>query len=335
MVAQAAGVSKATVSFALRQHPSIPNRTCERIARIAENLGYRPDPEISRLMAHVRRGDRRVVKASLGFINSFAMRQPWTKFIQVKRIVEGVSNAAELLGYSIDHQWIGDPEFSPRRIEQILISRGINGVLLLGTSEPIKTFPMDISRFSVATIGYSIGLQIHRACPNQYRDTLTAMRNIRRLGYQRPGIVLNRNTDRRVERLFLAAYLIAQYDLEPENKIPPLVADDLEPDDVVRWFEQYSPDVIIVQAPPVSDFRRWLEVAGHRVPEDVGVVSLDLSSQSGKVAGILQNHEAVGETATKLLIAQIQRSEQGLAEHPSTVLVNGSWVDGLTAPGPM
>ena len=39
-IASAAGVSKATVSLVLRNHPSIPDRTRERILEIAKDLGY-------------------------------------------------------------------------------------------------------------------------------------------------------------------------------------------------------------------------------------------------------------------------------------------------------
>ena len=39
-IAEAAGVSKATVSLVLRNHPSIPKRTHDRIMQIARDLGY-------------------------------------------------------------------------------------------------------------------------------------------------------------------------------------------------------------------------------------------------------------------------------------------------------
>ena len=56
-VARAAKVAKATVSYALRQHPKIPAATRDRILRIATDLGYRPNPRVSSLMAQVRQGD--------------------------------------------------------------------------------------------------------------------------------------------------------------------------------------------------------------------------------------------------------------------------------------
>src|SRR5688572_14522424 len=53
-VAEAAGVSLMTVSLALRNSPRVSSRTRTRIAQLADKLGYRPDPEISRLMSRLR-----------------------------------------------------------------------------------------------------------------------------------------------------------------------------------------------------------------------------------------------------------------------------------------
>ena len=53
-IAAAAGVSVMTVSLALRGNPRISIATRDRIKRLADELGYHPDPELSRLMNHLR-----------------------------------------------------------------------------------------------------------------------------------------------------------------------------------------------------------------------------------------------------------------------------------------
>src|SRR4051812_49177178 len=53
-IAEQAGVTHATVSMALRNHPLISAKTRQKIQRIARNLGYRPDPEVAKLMRHLR-----------------------------------------------------------------------------------------------------------------------------------------------------------------------------------------------------------------------------------------------------------------------------------------
>ena len=51
-VARAAGVHRTTVSLALKRHPRIPRETQERVRRIADALGYQPDPMLSSLVAY-------------------------------------------------------------------------------------------------------------------------------------------------------------------------------------------------------------------------------------------------------------------------------------------
>src|ERR1044071_9901410 len=54
-IAEEGHVSRATVSLALRNHPSIPSETRGRIQAVANRLGYRPNPLISTLMSYQRR----------------------------------------------------------------------------------------------------------------------------------------------------------------------------------------------------------------------------------------------------------------------------------------
>ena len=51
-IAKEAGVHVTTVSLALKCHPRIPGETQERVRRIADELGYRPDPMLSSLVAY-------------------------------------------------------------------------------------------------------------------------------------------------------------------------------------------------------------------------------------------------------------------------------------------
>ena len=53
-VAKAAGVSKNTVSLALRGSPRVSEETRKRIAGLATSMGYRLNPTVAHLMAQLR-----------------------------------------------------------------------------------------------------------------------------------------------------------------------------------------------------------------------------------------------------------------------------------------
>ena len=67
-IAERAGVSKNTVSLALRHDPQIPAETRARIEKIARELGYAKNPVVSQLMTELRKaysaGHRRTLTGS-------------------------------------------------------------------------------------------------------------------------------------------------------------------------------------------------------------------------------------------------------------------------------
>ena len=46
-IATQAGVSQATVSLCLANHPRIPSETREKIQAVALSLGYQPNPDVA------------------------------------------------------------------------------------------------------------------------------------------------------------------------------------------------------------------------------------------------------------------------------------------------
>ena len=67
-VAAAAGVSLAAVSYALRGHGKVAVATRRRVTAAARQLGYRPNPRVASLMAHIRRGQADPRGERLAFI---------------------------------------------------------------------------------------------------------------------------------------------------------------------------------------------------------------------------------------------------------------------------
>jgi len=52
--AERAGVPRRAVSLALRGKAGVSAATRRKILRLAKQLGYRPDPEVSKLLARIR-----------------------------------------------------------------------------------------------------------------------------------------------------------------------------------------------------------------------------------------------------------------------------------------
>jgi LacI family transcriptional regulator len=75
-----------------------------------------------------------------------------------------------------------------------------------------------------------------------------------------------------------------------------------------------------------------LEELGLRVPQDIAFVDVFLEDTGGAIAGVRQNHGAVGALAVEMLASRLQHNDRGAPEIPTTTFVDGTWFDGATLP---
>ncbi|MGX1546125.1 LacI family DNA-binding transcriptional regulator [Streptomyces adustus] len=118
-VAAAAGVSAATVSRVLNDHPSVSTATRTRVLSAVEDLGYRPNA--------VARSLRTDQTRTLGLVISDVLN-PY--FTELARSVEG---AARALGYSVI---IGNADEQPELQDhhmRTLLDRRVDGLLISPT----------------------------------------------------------------------------------------------------------------------------------------------------------------------------------------------------------
>lgn len=330
-LAEKAGLSTAAVSLALRDHPSIPEKTCARIKRLAAAAGYRPDPEIGKLMAYLRQRREVRTTAVLGLLTMFPEEQPWRDNPFLRRTVSGAADRAEQLGYRLADFWLTEPGMTPDRLRGILHARGIEGVLILGTPKWVEKIDFDFARFSCAVMGYSVRTRMHRASPHQYEEFLLLMRQLSRLGYRRPGLILSEDSDSRTLHHYSSAFLRSQWALPAGQRVPLCVRSRIDFETFREWFAANEPDVVIGQAPGAAVYLDWLSRLGRPAPERCGFVSLDVDPTLDFLcSGIRQDNDKVAAAAVDLVVAQIQRRERGLPDQPKTVLIEGAWVDGVT-----
>lgn len=330
-IARLVQLSTAAVSLALRNHPSIPPRTCQRVQRAAVRLGYSRDAEIAKLMAYLRRRRLRHRTSVLGLLTLFPEPAPWRQNSHLERVHRAAGARAAQLGYDIEECWLAEPGMTPERMRDVLVARGIDGLLLLGAPRWMEHLEFDFSRFSCAATGYSIRNPLHRACQHQYQEMFVLLRRLEKLGYGRPGLALSEDSDRRTMHQWSAAYMAWSRFRRPGQQVPILIAPEITPASLLPWRRRHRPDVLISHAPRIPIITGWLQAAGLRVPEDCGLADLDIHLNSDPLcSGIRQNYEQVAAAAVDLVVEQIQYNERGLPAHPKIVLVEGEWVDGTT-----
>src|ERR1035437_1423642 len=126
-LAQKAGVSHVTISRALRNDPSISAARRGEVKKLAEEMGYRPDPSLSALAAYRFARQEHKIQSALAWVNRYQDPKQWRKFGELKAYWIGAEKAAQRFGYHLE-EIIWAPGQPVKRLEKILEARGVRGI---------------------------------------------------------------------------------------------------------------------------------------------------------------------------------------------------------------
>ncbi|WP_052362243.1 LacI family DNA-binding transcriptional regulator [Geminisphaera colitermitum] len=328
-IADKAGVTRATVSLALRSHPSIPDPTRLRITQIATNLGYSPNPMISALMADLRAKNASLRTSIIAYVTD-ATPEMMNRLPAAGRYYSGACRRAEELGYHVEYFHYPSAT-DARSLGRVLMARGIRGVLIAPGLSPEFSLTFNWSCFCAATLGYTLRNPVlNRSVNHQHHTLRLAFHKMLEKGRARIGLLITQADDMRVENAWTGGYLASQqaWISDSRRRIPFCYLDKTTPAALTRWFARHRPDVIIaLREPPVSALR----LAGIEPFRDVDVVLLDRSGDQPHVSGVDQRPDVVGEMGIDLIVQDLINNASGLPRSPKTVLTEGVWVDADTA----
>jgi len=340
-LASLAGVSRTTVSLCLRNHPSIPAVTRERIRKLAEQHGYRIDPLVATLMNQLRTSRSRRVPEKLVYLTAWPERESWRGSFNEASFFEGAAERAARLGYELEHLWAREPGLTAARLGKILYTRGIRGVILAPLVQSQGHFSLEWTHFATAAISYTIARPLlHRATHSHFGGMGMALHRLKRLGYRRVAFAATAEQNSRVGHGWSAAYYVHYHQLPPADRIPPFLPEAWEPKAFLRWVKAHRPDAIVSNQLPPLGFLREAGLAAHpsagHAPKGrgIGYACLDIPAtpEAEGVAGIDQLPRSIAGAAVDLVVTQLQNNEFGLPAEPKTVQIDGRWHDGATLP---
>lgn len=155
-IANYLGVSKGTVSLALRNNPRISATTRDRVKAAAEHLGYRPNPAVAAWMAHRRRANPDELGASIAFLNLWPDPAEWNASPWFTRFVTGARQRARALGFGFEEYWLAAPGMTAKRMSGILKTRGIQGVIVGSLTETGTPPALDWQDFVAVAQSHSL-----------------------------------------------------------------------------------------------------------------------------------------------------------------------------------
>jgi len=330
-IATQAGVSRSTVSLALRNSPRIAAATKRRVQAVARALGYRPNPKVSAAMAQLRASRSRGAAACFGVISFYDTPHPWEKLPHLPPIYHAMRQRADELGYRLEPIWLRAPGMTYRRVRTILKARGIQGLLCFGSPDVDQEFPAELDDFAIVTIGQSIRTPLHRVTSHFFRDTWRTLDHVHALGYRRPGLVLGHYDDIRSGHACASAYLgWCEHRLASAAAMKILRVDRVEAGPLRTWLREQRPDVMVFVhlAEAVAGLTTVLPTCGLRAPADLGVAVVSQLLEHTTFSGMQQNQRLMGAWSVELLAARVMNLDVGIPVHPRIELVESEWING-------
>jgi DNA-binding LacI/PurR family transcriptional regulator len=325
VVARAAGVSVATASLALRNQPKIPMETAARVRRAAAELGYQPHPSVSALMAHIRAGRRPGSREKIAFVWVEAGRADATQPFN-RDTLAGARARARQLGYEFEEFWLSDAGMTPRRLSGILRARGIAGLVFSGCERRTGVqLDIDWPAFAPAVVGNAPwSPELHSAGYHHFMAMERVLAELKRRGYRRPALLLDKLVNDRTKRACEAAFVIhhpapsrAARGIWKLGAVPSRTA-------LLAWLRGLRADAVIA-----SRCAYLAALRGAR-PSRLGLASLDLPEGEQTLCGIHPDHCLIAAHAVDLVVGQLLRNERGVPAEPQRLLFEGHWIEGST-----
>lgn len=327
------GLSQSTVSIALKGDTRVAKKTRDAIKAKAEELGYVPDPNLFALSLYRSQSKTEKIVAGMAWVTNHSTEDGWKETQMIREYRKGAADQARKLGYQLYDFWIGDPEVSPQRFRQILLARGIRGLIFPPQEKFHTKIDFDFSDFSAVTLGYTLREPaLHLVSNHQHRSIRLAYRSLQKLGYKKIGLVMSLAVDSRVAGSFSGGFLSMNPTLKGKGFVAPHMYDEFSIGDFEKWYQKWKPDSILVSGDSSWKLKEWAKAKGIKVGEDLAFAELNLMTMDGSMAGVSQRAELIGRAAANVVDSQLSHFEYGIPEQPLRTLVEGVWVDGATAP---
>ena len=320
-VAQAAGVSTATVSRALRGLPNVDDATRDRVQQVARELDYVVSPSASRLAS--------------GRTGSIAVITPHISRWFFSQVISGIETVLQDAGMDLLLMTVSDPEALHRQSPAPRLRRRVDGVLVIAVP------PTDPQLAEVLALGMPTALIGVRTegVPSVTIDDAQAARiatqHLVNLGHERIGVIGGSNS----QKQFTAETqrMLGFTEVMGENGLD--VGEGMESFGyfTIPGGEQAMTELLSQRRPPTAVFAMSDEMAfgalrslrshGLQPGRDVSLVGVDGHDMSEylDLTTVAQPVVDLGRIAAEAVLSQVRGAERSEAvDLPTRLIVRGS-----------
>lgn len=330
-IARKAGVSVATVSYALRNDPCISANRREQIRELAAEMGYQPDPMLSALIAY--RNQQRVQRyhGVLAFLGADPDLEQWSRRENFADLFRGASDAALRAGFEVRYFQATGNRRHDRRLEAQLEQAGIRGLLIATYPLTAEEIRFDWNRFAaISLLRVPRHLAIHSVGQDHFLTATRVIQEVAGRGYRRLGLVAREDVSRRITHQWYAALNTAPTLAPGVRHTSVFWHPDAQPPvrELTDWVRRERLDAVISHGNGRT--LNALAEGGLVVPDDLGYADLHLFERSSNISGVYQSLTDMGEIAVKWLLSSLHNNELGEHRFPSSNQLRGHWNAGTT-----
>jgi len=214
----------------------------------------------------------------------------------------------------------------PRRLKEILLNRGVRGILLAPLPEGVHELELEFDEFAVVAVGESlISPRLHQVGTDHFATAVLATRELKRAGFQRIGLCLTKDMNERTGRRWLGGYSAEIYSGEGHPPMVPLIMKGWEPRAFEAWWDSHRPEVVLTGHP--AALAHWLESTAG-MDGSIRLAGLNLNDPQAPFAGVYKDFGKIGAEAVDVLAHLLLRNERGVPSRPQHFLTEGLWHPG-------
>lgn len=300
-IADAAGVSRSTVTRALRNDTQISVCERERIQKIAEKMGYRPNPMINALMEQVRTGRKGRFQSVIAWVVLGVDETEWVE----DELFYGAQARANQLGYGLEAFIPG--EQPPRTFLRVLQARGVRGLLFDQPLGPNLLENWNLSAFCSVTVGFRLGNPaLHFVMSDWFAAVWSLLNRLWTEGFRRPALALDcLQAGHRQYRIIGGYEAFLAEKIPMQHRIPPWRKGilQLQERDFSEWLTHAHPDALVVQDESFflnGDFSK---------PAELPIFAVQ---SSGSLPGMHLEMKNLGRAAVDFLTSQLIHNQTGI-----------------------
>lgn len=316
-IARELGVDTSTVSLALRRHPRISAATVQRVLAAAERLGYRPDPALATIASSRWQGRRSVAGTMLGFlVDSRSDTEA-----ELRLYEQGIRLQAGLLGYGVSTFYL-DEYPSPAAFWRVIRTRGIRGVLVGQSRQPLEDALLSETVAPVVHCGFLREVRADTVCPDLRLAAKTACAKVQEK-YDRVTCFLPIEKDLVSDHTLLGAIAAARAGLGGKPPALVIAKEIPSPADFKRLVKTRPQAVIVINRLQADNLKKnW--PATYALP---AIYTLHTLPPFSGIGGIDLRLESIGRVAVNLLEMKMRHLPLASASFRQTLLVEPRWLE--------